>query len=139
VFDDGRVLDTLEQLTTDAAKHAAAPVWSLPDAELIDCLDAAHRLERAATAIRHHLVRQIDARDIPSAQGHRSTASWLRSRLLLDPQLANLVLLCRRHHRLVHRGDWRVRPGPDHLPEFLPPAHIDPDQRPRRNPYHPRT
>jgi hypothetical protein len=62
VFDDGRVLDTLEQLTTDAAKHAAAPVWSLPDAELIDCLDAAHRLERAAAAIRHHLVRQIDAR-----------------------------------------------------------------------------
>jgi hypothetical protein len=88
VFDDGRVLETLEQLTTDAAKHAAAPVWSLSDAELVDCLNAAHRLEQAAAAVKHHLVRQIDARDIPAAQGHRSTASWLRSWLLLDPQPA---------------------------------------------------
>jgi uncharacterized protein DUF222/HNH endonuclease len=53
--------------------------------------------------------------------------------------LANLVLLCRYHHRLIHCGDWRVRPGPDGHPEFIAPAYIDSRQIPRRNLYHRRT
>ncbi len=31
-----------------------------------------------------------------------------------------------------------IRMGADHRPEFIPPAHLDPQRRPRRNPYHPR-
>jgi hypothetical protein len=51
--------------------------------------------------------------------------------------LGNLALLCRPHHRLVHHTDWQIRINPkDGLPEFIPPAYIDPDQRPRRNRYH---
>jgi len=50
----------------------------------------------------------------------------------------NGVALCSFHHRLIHRGDWTVRLGVDKRPEFIPPVHIDPCQRPRRNPYHPR-
>jgi hypothetical protein len=46
------------------------------------------------------------------------------------------VLLCRRHHRVVHHDGWQVRIAADQLPEFLPPAWIDPQQRPRRNIYH---
>ncbi|MFF5175857.1 DUF222 domain-containing protein [Micromonospora sp. NPDC000089] len=50
--------------------------------------------------------------------------------------LDNAVLLCGHHHRLIHHGDWTVRVGTDHRPEFLPPAWLDPDRRPRRNLLH---
>jgi hypothetical protein len=51
--------------------------------------------------------------------------------------LANLVLLCGHHHRLVHHSDWQVRINPkDGLPEFIPPSYVDSEQRPRRNKYH---
>ena len=53
--------------------------------------------------------------------------------------LSNAVLLCGRHHRAVHQHDgWAVRLAGDGLPEFVPPAHIDPGRRPRRNIYHDR-
>ncbi|MFE5641905.1 DUF222 domain-containing protein [Rhodococcus sp. NPDC056516] len=50
----------------------------------------------------------------------------------------NLVLLCRSHHTLMHRkpgftGQWEIRMGTDHLPWFIPPPGIDPDQKPRRS------
>jgi hypothetical protein len=51
----------------------------------------------------------------------------------------NGVALCRHHHRLMHTSTWTVRLGSDRRPEFIPPAHVDPNQRPRRNSYHPRT
>jgi hypothetical protein len=56
--------------------------------------------------------------------------SWLDGG---NTDLDNGVLLCGHHHRLIHEGDWQVRPGPDRLPEFLPPAWLDPERKPRRN------
>jgi hypothetical protein len=61
--------------------------------------------------------------------------------------LTNAVLLCGHHHRLIHCGEWQVRMGRDQRPEFVPPAHVDPIRRPRRNhhrgpeerPFHRRT
>ena len=50
--------------------------------------------------------------------------------------VANGVLLCGTHHRLVEHGDWAVHLAPDGLPEFHPPLWIDPDRRPRRNHLH---
>ncbi len=36
--------------------------------------------------------------------------------------LANLVLLCRKHHTLIHQSPWQIRINPhDGLPEFHPP------------------
>jgi hypothetical protein len=52
--------------------------------------------------------------------------------------LANLVLLCGHHHRLVHDTPWRIRISPvDGRPEFLPPTRTGSEQawirqRPRR-------
>jgi Domain of unknown function (DUF222)/HNH endonuclease len=50
----------------------------------------------------------------------------------------NGVALCGHHHRLIHSSTWTVQLGADRRPEFIPPAHLDPSRRPRRNPYHSR-
>jgi hypothetical protein len=50
--------------------------------------------------------------------------------------LNNLVLLCRRHHRMIHRTEWTVRIRGDGLPEFIPPRWIDPYQIPQQNLIH---
>ncbi|MFS0716313.1 DUF222 domain-containing protein [Arthrobacter sp. 1P04PC] len=44
----------------------------------------------------------------------------------------NGVLLCSHHHHVLHKEQWelRVRLG---VPWFIPPPHVDPDRRPRRN------
>ena len=36
-------------------------------------------------------------------------------------KLFNLILLCRRHHRLVHEGRWQLRPAGDGLLQAVPP------------------
>jgi hypothetical protein len=46
-------------------------------------------------------------------------------------RLDNLAMLCRAHHRQIHASGWTVRIR-DGLPEFIPPAWIDPQRRPRR-------
>jgi Domain of unknown function (DUF222)/HNH endonuclease len=55
--------------------------------------------------------------------------AWLQSG---PTQLDNLVLLCGRHHRLVHRSEWTVTLVDD-LAVFTPPVYVDPHQRPRHN------
>jgi hypothetical protein len=44
--------------------------------------------------------------------------------------LNNGILLCRSHHHRVHHDDWDIQIR-DNVPYFIPPAHIDPHQRPR--------
>ncbi|MEO6091340.1 MAG: DUF222 domain-containing protein [Umezawaea sp.] len=46
--------------------------------------------------------------------------------------LGNLVLLCRLHHVLIHRSEWEIRMV-DGLPNFHPPAFIDPQCKPLCN------
>ena len=50
--------------------------------------------------------------------------------------LANGVLLCGHHHRLIHHSEWQVYIAADGMPEFIPPAHVDPTRTPRRNHFH---
>ena len=45
----------------------------------------------------------------------------------------NLVMLCRRHHRLCHHSDWLIRIR-DGTPEFIPPKWVDSFQTLRRSP-----
>ncbi|MCW6009497.1 HNH endonuclease [Micromonospora sp. CPCC 205371] len=53
-----------------------------------------------------------------------------------DTALNNGVLLCGHHHRVIHRGEWEARMADDGRPEFIPPAYVDPERKPRRNIYH---
>jgi hypothetical protein len=46
--------------------------------------------------------------------------------------LCNLCLLCVHHHDRVHRDGWTITII-DGLPWFIPPAWLDPQQRPRQN------
>ncbi|MBP2216335.1 HNH endonuclease signature motif containing protein [Arthrobacter sp. CAN_C5] len=47
----------------------------------------------------------------------------------------NGVLLCSRHHHLLHQEEWRIELK-SRIPWFIPPRYIDPTQRPRQNHYH---
>ncbi|WP_373460564.1 HNH endonuclease signature motif containing protein [Arthrobacter oryzae] len=44
----------------------------------------------------------------------------------------NGTFLCSHHHHLIHKENWtiQVKTG---IPWFIPPPHIDPHQKPRRN------
>jgi hypothetical protein len=48
----------------------------------------------------------------------------------------NGTLLCAHHHRVVHHDGWQIQLGHDRRPVFIPPPHVDPHRRPRRNLYH---
>jgi hypothetical protein len=51
--------------------------------------------------------------------------------------LANTLLACIFHHGQLHEPNgWTAFIAPDGLPTFIPPIHIDPQQRPQRNRYH---
>ncbi|MGH8970366.1 MAG: HNH endonuclease, partial [Actinomycetes bacterium] len=45
----------------------------------------------------------------------------------------NGALLCLYHHQQVHRQGWTVALAPNGFPQFIPPASIDPDRRPRQH------
>ncbi|AIY03690.1 hypothetical protein ART_4091 [Arthrobacter sp. PAMC 25486] len=49
--------------------------------------------------------------------------------------LNNAVLLCSRHHTLLHQSDWSVKLI-DGTPWYTPPYVMDRSQKPRRNNYH---
>ena len=67
----------------------------------------------------------------PSAsQGHHSI-TWAEGG---PTDLDNAALLCSFHHHQVHRQHWQVILAANGYPALIPPASIDPDQRPRQHP-----
>jgi hypothetical protein len=47
----------------------------------------------------------------------------------------NGTLLCTHHHHLIHKEQWQIHIKTG-IPWFIPPPHIDPRQKPRRNHHH---
>jgi hypothetical protein len=95
---------------------------------------------RASRVIPDGLRRAVTARDRGCAHpGCDRPPSWSEIHHILwwehggPTELANLVMLCKVHHRLIHHSGWVVRIR-DGLPEFIPPKWICAEQRPRRNP-----
>lgn len=69
-------------------------------------------------------------------EGHHVQPWWAGGQTRLD----NGVLLCRHHHDLTEpdpkappNSRWTIRLDDHGLPEVIPPAHLDPDRRPRRH------
>ena len=46
----------------------------------------------------------------------------------------NGTLLCSHHHHLIHKEQWTIQLHTG-IPWFIPPPHLDPRQKPRRNHY----
>jgi 5-methylcytosine-specific restriction protein A len=97
---------------------------------------------RATRTIPDGLRRAVTARDRGCAHpGCNRTPSWCEVHHIREWELGgetkldNLVMLCAVHHREIHSSGWTVRIASDGLPEFRPPAWIDPLQRPRRRPH----
>ncbi|MGC4838185.1 DUF222 domain-containing protein [Micromonospora vinacea] len=86
------MLDELALADDAVAACVDAPVWPLPEHELIAALDAAHRLEQRLAAVKLALVRELDGRGTPRAQGASCTAVWLRERLRLTIPAARRLI-----------------------------------------------
>ncbi|WP_159802993.1 HNH endonuclease signature motif containing protein [Arthrobacter zhaoguopingii] len=98
-------------------------------------------LGRAQRLFPPHLRRALVARDKGCAfPGCTIPATWCEAHHITPWEkggtttLGDGVLLCSHHHHRIHDGSWTVhsRHG---IPFFLPPHHLDPEQRPRRNGY----
>ena len=97
---------------------------------------------RATRTIPPAIRRAVVARDIGCIHpGCDAPAAWCDVHRVIHwveygpTALANLVLLCGRHHWNIHHTDWRIT-FIQGIPHLIPPAIIDPDQIPRRNTLH---
>ncbi len=94
-------------------------------------------VERITRTIPDGLRRAVAARDLGCAHpGRNRPPSWCEVHHVRawedggETKLSNCVMLCRVHHRLLHRrSGWTVHIR-DGLPEFIPPTWIDPQRRP---------
>jgi hypothetical protein len=139
-------LDNGERVSAATARRIACDARILP---LVlggpgQVLDAGRSRRLASGPLRRALVTRDRGCAFPSCD---RPAKWCDAHHLKSwstggpTSLDNLVLLCRRHHRLIHdpSENWRIQLGHDHLPDFIPPPWTDLLQRPQRNLYHPRT
>lgn len=141
-------LEDLENRARAAALDFGGPVT--PESLRMLCCDAAVvpivldgagqplDVGRATRTIPDGLRRAVAARDRGCAHpGCDRPVSWCECHHIVpwecggETKLSNLAMLCRVHHRQIHSTEWicRIRDG---LPEFIPPAWIDPERRPRR-------
>jgi hypothetical protein len=135
------MLDTGQELSAEAVRRLACDAAILP-AVLGgngQVLDVARQRRSFTGAIRRGLVLRDRGCAFPGCDrpprwcaGHH-VRHWSSGG---TTSLDNGVLLCARHHRVIHHDGWHVRIATDGHPEFIPPAWIDPRQQPRRNSYH---
>ena len=96
---------------------------------------------RASRVFPPHIRKALTARDqgctfpgctipAPWCEAHHITY-WSRGG---TTGTENGTLLCSHHHHVIHKEQWTIqlRTG---IPWFIPPPHIDPRQKPRRNYY----
>jgi hypothetical protein len=98
-------------------------------------------LGRAYRLVKPHQRIALIARDKGCAYPNcGAPASWCDAHHIIHwlhggpTNLNNLVLLCRKHHRILHHSPWNVSiNSKTGLPEFRPPAWVDPERKPVRN------
>jgi hypothetical protein len=142
----GAVLDNGQRLSAATARRMACDAKVLPFVlgGAGQILDAGRSRRRASGSLRRALVVRDRGCAFPGCDrpprwcdSHHRRPWSHGGATCLD----NLVLLCRRHHRVMHdpTQGWRMRLGDDGLPQFIPPPRVDLLQRPQHNLYHPRT
>src|SRR3954454_10720684 len=89
VVGDSAVLEQLAGTVEGARKCALmldpSQVWTCPDVEVEALLRMHAQLESVTAAIGHLIVRDADVRGLAQADGKKSTASWLGTKLTLHP------------------------------------------------------
>jgi hypothetical protein len=135
------VLDTGDRLTPETVRRLACDAQVLP--AILDGagqpLDLGRQRRLVGGALRRALVLRDRGCTFP---GCDKPPRWTSAHHVIHwvdggvTNLANTVLFCGHHHRHIHHSDWTVHIGADGRPAFVPPAWIDPQQQPRRNPYH---
>ncbi|MBT2515390.1 HNH endonuclease signature motif containing protein [Arthrobacter sp. ISL-30] len=88
-----------------------------------------------------HIRKAITARDLGCAfPGCTMPAPWCEAHHITywshggTTSTSNGTLLCSHHHHLIHKEHWQIQVQND-IPWFIPPPHIDPQRKPRRNHY----
>ncbi|CAN7500602.1 DUF222 domain-containing protein [Arthrobacter sp. LjRoot14] len=88
-----------------------------------------------------HIRKAITARDQGCAfPGCTIPAPWCEAHHITywshggTTSTENGTLLCSHHHHLIHKEQWQIQVKTG-VPWFIPPPHIDPRQKPRRNNY----
>ena len=89
-------MEVLTRVRAQLAGCMDTAVWTLPDGDLVACVDAVAVVQAQLAAVQAHLVREVEGRGVPAAQGASSTGVWLRQRLRVSPAAAGrLVALAR--------------------------------------------
>jgi hypothetical protein len=135
------LLDTGHRLSPETVRRMACDALIIPG--LLNGTSKPLDIGRAKRAVDGAIRRALVLRDggcaFPGCDRHprwchaHHVQHWSRGGAT---SLHNTALLCGFHHRMIHHSDWDIRIATDGLPEFLPPSFIDPERRPRRNPYH---
>ncbi|SDH56030.1 protein of unknown function [Arthrobacter subterraneus] len=96
---------------------------------------------RAQRLFPPHLRRALVARDKGCAFPDCTVpATWCEAHHIVPwaaggtTSISHGVLLCSRHHHLLHEGNWSVE-SVQGIPWFRPPKYIDPHRNPKRNRY----
>jgi hypothetical protein len=130
-------LDTGAPLSAAAARRLACDAGIIP--AVLGSPSEPLDIGRASRAVPTGLRRALAARDQGCAfPGCDRPMSWCDAHHIQHwadsgpTAISNLVLVCARHHSLVHHDGWTVRlnNGP---PTFTPPRWIDPNQKPRQH------
>ncbi|MDQ3988549.1 MAG: HNH endonuclease [Actinomycetota bacterium] len=133
----GALLDYGPALHPETARMLACDAGVVPVVlgGLSQPLDVGRSRRTLGTALRRALVVRADGCcEMPSCD---RPASWCEGHHRIHwahggpTALHNLLLLCRRHHILVHRPGWDIHLDSGGHPVFTPPAVLDPTRTPR--------
>jgi hypothetical protein len=137
----GAILDTGDLLTPATVRKLACDATIIP--AVLGGTGQVLDLGRARRLIDGPLRRALVLRDRGCAfPGCERPPAWCDGHHIIPwidggaTALENSALFCGFHHHLIHHSEWTVHIGTDGHPWLIPPPHMDPDQRPRRNQIH---
>lgn len=124
-------------LSTSAVRRAACDAGIIP--AVLDTNSVPLDLGRTHRLVTPHLRTALILRDKGCAMpGCTRRPRWCEAHHIISwldggpTDLDNLVLLCRRHHRMIEHSRWDIRME-NRRPVFIPPALLDPRRRPLTN------